>query len=44
VYYGQAAAGGLLHLDALFNMGLFAAVWGSFNPNYFAAVRSRSSH
>ena len=40
VYYGQAAAGGLLHLDALFNMGLFATVWGSFNPNYFAAVPS----
>ena len=40
VYYGQAAAGGLLDLDALFNMGLFATVWGSFNPNYFAAVPS----
>ena len=40
VYYGQAAAGGLLHLDALFNMGLFATIWGSFNPNYFAAVPS----
>ena len=40
VYYGQAAAGGLLHLDALLNMGLFATIWGSFNPNYFAAVPS----
>jgi hypothetical protein len=40
VYYGQAAAAGLLHLDTLLNMGLFATVWGSFNPNYFAAVPS----
>jgi len=38
--YGQAAAGGLVHLDAMLNRGLFATVWGSFNPNYFAAVPS----
>ena len=38
--FGQAAAGGLLHLDTLFNMGLFATVWESFNPNAFAAVPS----
>ncbi len=39
-YYGQAAAGGLVYLDAMFNMGLFVTVWGSFNPNSFAAVPS----
>ena len=38
--YGQVAAGGLVHLDEMFNMGLFTTVWGSFNQNYFAAVPS----
>ena len=38
--YGQVAAGGLVHLDEMFNMGLFTTVWGSFNQNYFAALPS----
>jgi hypothetical protein len=37
---GTVASGALLHLDRLLNMGVFATLWGTYNPNYFAAIPS----